>query len=157
MRPTWNSTVSMTVVACTAGNFQAIAQRAVELLPQRDGLTVLLDGGTTTGRLATLLPPSVSLVVTNSVPTALQLSEREGPEVWLLGGQVRGITQAVVGASAIDTLTRLLLDHLQQPFALIVAPDPTQGADRRLQAGQRVLDLVGDIGGELFVSVDAVV
>ena len=89
---------------------QAIAQRAVELLPQRDGLTVLLDGGTTTGRLATLLPPSVSLVVTNSVPTALQLSEREGPEVWLLGGQVRGITQAVVGASAIDTLTRLRVD-----------------------------------------------
>lgn len=88
----------------------AIAQRAVELLPPRDGLTVLLDGGTTTGRLGPLLPPSVSLIVTNSVPAAAQLSAVGGREIWMLGGQVRGVTQAVVGAAAIDTLSRLRVD-----------------------------------------------
>lgn len=88
----------------------AIAQVAVGLLPQRDGLTVLLDGGTTTGRLCSLLPPAVTVVVTNSVPSAAALAELGGRDVWLLGGAVRGITQAVVGPSAIETLGRLRVD-----------------------------------------------
>lgn len=88
----------------------AIAQAALGLLPRREGLTVLLDGGTTTGRLATLLPPSVTLVVTNSVPTAAALSESADRDVILLGGFVRGITQAVVGPTAIETLGRLRVD-----------------------------------------------
>ncbi|WP_232549061.1 DeoR/GlpR family DNA-binding transcription regulator [Propioniciclava soli] len=88
----------------------AIAHRAIGLLPRREGLTVLLDAGTTTARLCSLLPPWISLAVTNSVPTAAALSSRGDLEVVLLGGEVRGITQATVGADALHTLGRLRVD-----------------------------------------------
>ena len=48
--------------------------------------------------------------MTNSVPAAAVLSQQEGRSVWLLGGQVRGITQAVVGPPALETLARLRVD-----------------------------------------------
>lgn len=88
----------------------AIAKRAISLLPQRDGLTVLLDAGTTTSRLCPLLPDWVSLVVTNSVPSALALSGRPSTEVLLLGGSVRGITQAAVGPHTLRVLEGLRVD-----------------------------------------------
>lgn len=56
----------------------AIAQKAIGLLPHREGLTVLVDAGTTTGHLCGLLPTWVGLVVTNSVPAAAVLSQQEG-------------------------------------------------------------------------------
>jgi len=88
----------------------AIANRAITLLPRRDGLTVLLDAGTTTSRLCPLLPDWVSLVVTNSVPSALALSGRPSTEVLLLGGSVRGITQAAVGPHTLRVLEGLRVD-----------------------------------------------
>ncbi|MFP5415952.1 MAG: DeoR/GlpR family DNA-binding transcription regulator [Actinomycetes bacterium] len=88
----------------------AIATRAVALLPRREGLTVLLDSGTTTARLGSLMPSWVSLVVTNSVPSAAALSARQDLDVMLLGGMVRGITQATVGAQAYIELERLRVD-----------------------------------------------
>lgn len=88
----------------------AIAAKAITMLPARDNLTVLLDAGTTTGRLCDLLPSQVSLVVTNSVPSAAELSTRPGLEVILLGGKVRGITQATVGARAVADLSDLRVD-----------------------------------------------
>lgn len=88
----------------------AIAAHAVSLLPQRDELTVLLDAGTTTAKLSALLPAWVSTVVTNSVPTAGALADRGDVEVLLLGGQVRGLTQATVGAEAHAALARLRVD-----------------------------------------------
>lgn len=88
----------------------AIARRAVEMLPRREGLTVLLDAGTTTARLCALLPNWVTLVVTNSVPSAAALAARHEMEVLLLGGHVRGITQATVGNQALDVLRRLRVD-----------------------------------------------
>ena len=50
-----------------------------------------------------------------------------------------------------------MLDHVHKPFAMIFAPGHPQRANRRLQAGQWILDLVADIGGELFIGVDAVI
>lgn len=88
----------------------AIAERAVQLIPERAELTVLLDAGTTTARLCPILPPWVSTVVTNSVPIAGELAEREGLNVQLLGGQVRGITQATVGSDAYASLERFRVD-----------------------------------------------
>ena len=88
----------------------AIAAHAVTMLPRRDQLTVLLDAGTTTARVGALLPEWVSTVVTNSVPTASALADRSGAEVLLLGGQVRGLTQATVGAEAQAMLARLRVD-----------------------------------------------
>ena len=88
----------------------AIAEKAISLLPHREGLTVLIDAGTTTARLCGLLPARVGRIITNSVPAAGVLSEQEGRSVWLLGGEVRGVTQAVVGPVAQETLGRLRVD-----------------------------------------------
>ena len=77
----------------------AIARRAISLLPRRDGLTVVVDAGTTTARLCALLPAWVSTVVTNSVTSAE-----------MLGGQVRNLTQATVGAQALGVLRQLRVD-----------------------------------------------
>lgn len=89
---------------------RAIAERAVALLPEDEGLTVLLDAGTTTAPICALLPRWVSTVVTNSVPIAGELAERQGLDVILLGGQVRGLTQATVGAEAHAALQRFRVD-----------------------------------------------
>ncbi|MDO5534973.1 MAG: DeoR/GlpR family DNA-binding transcription regulator [Propionibacteriaceae bacterium] len=115
----------------------AIAQKAIELLPRREGLTLLLDAGTTTARVCGLLPSWVGQVITNSVPAAGQLSAEGERDVWLLGGPVRGITQAVVGASAVETLARLRVDvallgtngfSVDHGFS---TPDPTEAAIKR--------------------------
>ena len=115
----------------------AIAQRAIGLLPNREGITVLIDAGTTTARLCGLLPDWVGLVVTNSVPAAGVLSEHEGRSVWLLGGQVRGLTQSVVGPSALEMLGRLRVDVAflgTNGFSVehgVSTPDPTEAAVKR--------------------------
>lgn len=118
----------------------AIAEKAVSLLPRRQGLTVLLDAGTTTMRMCSLLPPSVSLVVTNAPPAALALAARQDLDVLLLGGQVRGITQAVVGAQAVEAIGRLRVDvaflgangySMEHGFS---TPDPTEAAIKQAMA-----------------------
>lgn len=91
-------------------NKLAIAEKAMTMLPVRDSLTLLLDAGTTTGRVCELLPNSVSVVITNSVPSAGILSLRPDLEVVLLGGTVRGITQATVGEHAVTELSNLRVD-----------------------------------------------
>lgn len=88
----------------------AIARHALTLLPDRDELTVLLDAGTTTARLCDGLPPRVTTVVTNSVPIAGRLAECDDVNVLMLGGQVRGVTQATVGAETYATLAQLQVD-----------------------------------------------
>lgn len=115
----------------------AIAAHAISLLPQRDELTVLLDAGTTTAKLCPLLPSRVSTVVTNSVPSAAALAERGDLDVVLLGGQVRGLTQATVGAEAHQALARLCVDvaflgangfSVEHGFS---TPDPAEAAVKR--------------------------
>lgn len=112
----------------------AIARRAVDLLPHREGLTVLLDAGTTTARACALLPGWITMVVTNSVPSAATLSARGDLGVLLVGGQVRGITQATVGADALSFLQRLRVDiafigtngfSVEHGFS---TPDPAEAA-----------------------------
>ncbi len=96
--------------ATRAAHKQAVAQAAAEFLPQ-SGCSVLLDAGTTTARLATLLPPDRDLrVVTNSVPIAARLAGSGSLSLQMLGGRVRGLTQACVGAPALDALAALRVD-----------------------------------------------
>ena len=57
-----------------AGHKHAIASAAADFIPQ-SGATVLFDAGTTTARVAALLPPDRELlIVTNSVPIAARLA-----------------------------------------------------------------------------------
>lgn len=87
-----------------------IARAALDLLPGSGG-SLLLDAGTTTGRLAALLPTDRRLlVITHAVPLAARLAGLAGIALQLLGGQVRGSTQAAVGADTVRTLADLRAD-----------------------------------------------
>jgi DeoR family fructose operon transcriptional repressor len=88
----------------------AIAAAAADLLPQ-SGATVLLDAGTTTARIAAHLPTDRELVVvTNSVPIAARLAAMPSVSLQLLGGKVRGVTQAAVGEQTLRVLDTLRVD-----------------------------------------------
>ena len=88
----------------------AIAAAAADLLPQ-GGATILLDAGTTTARVAAHLPTDRELVVvTNSVPVAARLAAVPSVSLQLLGGRVRGITQAAVGEQTLRVLDSLRVD-----------------------------------------------
>ncbi|MGZ8715197.1 MAG: DeoR/GlpR family DNA-binding transcription regulator [Mycobacterium sp.] len=96
--------------ATRAEHKDAIAAAAAELLPQ-GGATVLLDAGTTTARIAAHLPTDRELlVVTNSVPVAARLAGMPSVSLQLLGGRVRGVTQATVGEQALRVLDTMRVD-----------------------------------------------
>jgi len=96
--------------ATRAEHKDAIAAAAVDFLP-RDGSTVLLDAGTTTARIAAHLPTDRELVVvTNSIPVAARLAAIPSISLQLLGGRVRGVTQAAVGEQTLRVLDTLRVD-----------------------------------------------
>ncbi|CAN5285764.1 DeoR/GlpR family DNA-binding transcription regulator [soil metagenome] len=75
---------------------ERIARAALDELP--DGGSIILDAGTTTVRLAELLPSDRELtVVTHSIPVASILVSRPNISLHLLGGIVRDRTLAAVG------------------------------------------------------------
>lgn len=92
----------------------AIASAALQFLPDHDGGGIFLDSGTTISSLADLIAKSglahECSIVTNSLPTALELSTAGLNGVQLLGGTVRPVTQAVVGSTALRTLALLRAD-----------------------------------------------
>ena len=88
----------------------AIAAAAVDFFPISGG-SVLLDAGTTTARIAAHLPTDRELVVvTNSVPIAARLAGIASVNLQLLGGRVRGLTQAAVGEQVLRYLDTLRVD-----------------------------------------------
>lgn len=93
-----------------ADHKDAIAAAAAEFFPLT-GSTVLLDAGTTTSRIAAAIPTDRDLVVvTNSVPIAARLSAVPSVALHLLGGRVRGLTQAAVGEPVLAALGSLRVD-----------------------------------------------
>ena len=131
----------------------AIAAAAAEFLPL-SGASVLLDAGTTTSRIAAALPPDRELtVVTNSVPIAARLAGMPSVSLQLLGGRVRGLTQAAVGEQVLR-----VLDTLRVDIAFIgtngisvrhglSTPDSDEAAVKRAMVAQRQLRC----GGRRFV------
>lgn len=88
-----------------------IAAAALEHLPEAPHGSILLDAGTTTGRLARALPPDADLAVfTNAPLIAALVAERGRRDVELSGGRVRGLTQACVGAATVAWFERLRID-----------------------------------------------
>lgn len=88
---------------------EAIAQAALREIT-RDA-SILLDSGTTTMRLAQILPADLNLtVVTNSMPIAAFLAGRPGITLHVLGGHVRESTLAAVGPWAWDALHSVSVD-----------------------------------------------
>ncbi|WP_197375850.1 DeoR/GlpR family DNA-binding transcription regulator [Mycolicibacterium baixiangningiae] len=96
--------------ATRADHKDAIAAAAVDYFPA-SGASVLIDAGTTTARIAAQLPTDRDLVVvTNSVPIAARLAGVPSVRLQLLGGRVRGLTQAAVGEQALSALDDLRVD-----------------------------------------------
>lgn len=88
---------------------ERIAKRAVEEVP--DEGTILLDAGSTTARLAAVLPMDRDLtVVTNALPIAMSLSTRPNVTVLVLGGRVRVRTKATVEDWAVQALRDMYVD-----------------------------------------------
>ncbi|WP_423173285.1 DeoR family transcriptional regulator, partial [Stenotrophomonas maltophilia group sp. CASM55] len=90
-----------------SGAKAAIAHAALDFLPPGGG-SIVLDAGTTINTFAELIsqqyPQAQFNIVSNSLPIALSLANSGVPDVQLLGGTVRAITQAVVGDTALRTM-----------------------------------------------------
>ena len=91
-----------------AAEKDAIARTALRFVP--DGASLLLDAGSTTLRLAEMLPTTGGLVVyTNSWPVGAALHDR-GIAVVALGGRIRPVTMAAVGALTTEALASINVD-----------------------------------------------
>ena len=92
-----------------AAEKERIAKAALDELP--DGGAIALDAGTTTVRLAELLPHDRELtVVTHALPVATVLATRANITLHLAGGTLRGRTLAAVGSWAERSLADVRVD-----------------------------------------------
>lgn len=86
-----------------------IAKAALLELPNEG--TVLIDAGSTTGRLVSMIPDDRNLtVVTDSLTHALMLAGRPNISLLMLGGRVRESTMACVEQWALDALSSIFVD-----------------------------------------------
>ncbi|MGB7964294.1 MAG: DeoR/GlpR family DNA-binding transcription regulator [Propionicimonas sp.] len=86
-----------------------IAEAALAFLPQEGAIA--LDAGSSTFRLAEILPADRELtVVTDSLPIASLLGVRKELTVQMVGGRVRGRTLATVGHSTVEYLHSVYVD-----------------------------------------------
>ncbi len=145
----------------------AIAARALEALPAGFRGSIFLDAGTTTAAIASLLSArlasqnSTAEVVTHSVLLAPVLAGASGITLTVIGGRIRGITAAAVGASTVQAISALRPDvafvganGLSAEFGLST-PDPDEAAVKAaiVRAARRVV-VVADaskLGQELLV------
>ncbi|WP_121252402.1 DeoR/GlpR family DNA-binding transcription regulator [Nocardioides ferulae] len=137
--------------AANTAEKERIAKAALDLLPPA-GATVLIDAGTTTARLAMLLPRDHRLVVfTHAVPVAARLATYPQVELHLLPGRVRRTTHAAVGTDTVAALADLRADvAFLGTNGLTVAhglstPDRDEAATKRaLVAGARQVVVLAD-------------
>ena len=111
--------------------------------------SILLDAGSTTGRLAALLPAGRELTVfTNALPIALDLVARTDFAVYPLGGRLRRRTTATVGPWTYRELEELNVDVAflgTNGISLergLTTPDPAEAKAKELMvraAARRVL------------------
>jgi DeoR/GlpR family transcriptional regulator of sugar metabolism len=97
--------------AKAAANAEAkrrIAERAATLV--EPDAKVYLDAGSTCLELARLLVPRTDItVVTNSLPAIVELAGA-GPRLVVIGGELRSLSQALVGPLSTPVLDQLYLD-----------------------------------------------
>ncbi|UXM92047.1 DeoR/GlpR family DNA-binding transcription regulator [Paenarthrobacter sp. JL.01a] len=134
-----------------------IAKAALALIPEPTTGSILLDAGSTTETLADLLAqrtlPTNSneelVVITHAIPIAGKLSSTQGVALQILGGRVRGLTQAAVGQSTVEAAYRLRPDiafvgtnGIHAVFGLST-PDPEEAAVKAafVKSARRVVAL----------------
>ena len=92
-----------------AAEKERIATEALDQLPE--GGSIILDAGTTTIRLAELIPADRELtVVTHSLPISMLLAARPSISLHVLGGTVRPRTLAAVGDWTVRALEDISVD-----------------------------------------------
>jgi DeoR family transcriptional regulator, fructose operon transcriptional repressor len=128
---------------------ERIARAAVALLPE-GGCTILMDAGSTTARLAALLPATETwVVITHAVPIAALLAPLPHVELHLLPGRVRTATQAAVGHATVTAIRDFRADlaflgtngiSVQHGLS---TPDAEEAATKRalVEGAQRVVVL----------------
>jgi len=143
-----------------------IAAEATALLGSGFRGSIFLDGGTTPAAVAALLPATLAStsgveVVTHSLEAAHLLAGEERLSLTTIGGRVRGVTAAAVGAHTVSTIEQLRPDiafvgtnGLSAGFGLST-PDPDEAAVKSaiIQSARRIV-LVADaakFGEELLV------
>ncbi len=88
---------------------QVIARKAVGLI--KDGMLVLLAGGTTIRELVKALPPTLNATfVTISIPIALELLHHPTCEVIFIGNRLSKNTQVATGAEVVTKLKNIKAD-----------------------------------------------
>ncbi|GAB3858177.1 DeoR/GlpR family DNA-binding transcription regulator [Nocardioides maradonensis] len=126
-----------------------IGRAALALLPA-EGASVLIDAGSTTERLAAILPSTHRLTVfTHSVPIAARLVTHPAVELHVLPGRVRPATHAAVGPATVAAISDLRVDVAFVGANGVTAthglstPDPEEAATKQalVAAGQRVVVL----------------
>ena len=86
-----------------------IAERAAAMV--EPDAKIYLDAGTTCLELAKLLAPRTDItIVTNSIPAINELAGT-GPRLIVIGGELRTLSQALVGPLSTPVLDQLYLDH----------------------------------------------
>ena len=117
-----------------------IAEAALKFIEPGD--TVYLDGGSTVLELARLLRERTNLtVVTNSLYAAHELAGR-GPRLIVIGGELRRLSQTMVGPLTRPVLQELHLDKAFMGtigFALdegLTTTDPSEAFTKKLVMGQ---------------------
>lgn len=143
----------------------AIARRALDALGPEFSGSVFLDAGTTTAAVASALAPRLTgariEVVTHSLTLGNALAGVPGASLSLVGGRVRGLTAAAVGADTVRAIASLRPDvafigtnGVSAGFGLST-PDPDEAAVKRaiVESARRVV-VVADaekLGAELLV------
>ncbi|MFB8148137.1 DeoR/GlpR family DNA-binding transcription regulator [Microbacterium sp. NPDC056003] len=143
----------------------AIGRRAAAVLGERFLGSVYFDAGTTTAAVASQLVPRLSSdqieVVTHALSLADILSAAPGAGLTLVGGRVRGVTGAAVGADTVRAIEGMRPDvafvgvnGVSASFGLST-PDPEEAAVKRaiVRSARRVI-VVADaekLGPELLV------
>ena len=79
----------------------AIARKAASLIKHKD--FVYIDAGSTTLRMIDFLTETSAVFVTNGIPHAARLADR-GFKVFILGGELKAVTEAIVGTEALNNL-----------------------------------------------------
>lgn len=128
---------------------QRLASAAIDELP--DGGTAIIDSGSTLTRFAEAIPSDSSLrVVTNSLPTAQVLADRDRIDVIVIGGKIRKNTLAMVDAEAVAAVEPLVVDTLfistdaASPETGLTTPYRDEAALKQamIRAARRVVALV---------------
>ncbi|MFJ6652159.1 DeoR/GlpR family DNA-binding transcription regulator [Microbacterium sp. NPDC091313] len=145
----------------------AIAARALRALGSGFRGSVYIDAGTTTAALAERLPAYLDAangraeVVTHSMSIAAGLAGDAAVSLSVIGGRVRGVTAAAVGAHTLQSISELRPDvafvgtnGLSAGFGLST-PDPEEAAVKTaiVRAARRVVVLADatKFGEELLV------